>query len=196
MPVRLDRTGLATAPRPDAQTVLRERIVLGEIVGAHGLRGEIRVRHAGDEPDHLLASEVVWLERIPNDPESRRRSVLRTGTGRGGEVRLALEGVATREAAQALVGLLVTGSPEQLPELPAGEYYWYELIGCLVESESGEPAGRVREIWETGAHDVLLVEDDRGVRRLIPTAAALMKSVDLEARRIVVVDLPGLFEPV
>ena len=54
----------------------------------------------------------------------------------------------------------------------------------------------VREIWETGAHDVLLVEDEEGVRRLLPTASELMREIDLEASRIVVVDLPGLLEPI
>jgi 16S rRNA processing protein RimM len=92
--------------------------------------------------------------------------------------------------------MLVTSPVTLLPELPAGEFYWYELIGCQVESEGGLQAGTVREIWQTGAHDVLVVEDEDGVRRLIPTAAELMKDVDLVARRIVVSDLPGLLEPV
>ena len=83
-----------------------------------------------------------------------------------------------------------------LPSLPSGEFYWHELVGCRVQSESGLDAGVVQELWETGAHDVLVVLDERGVRRLVPTAAALMKSVDLEARRIIVVDLPGLLDPV
>jgi 16S rRNA processing protein RimM len=175
--------------------ILRRRIVLGEITGTHGLCGEVRVRFAGDMPDHLLACEAVWLGRRADDPEAERYAVQGRGLGRGGEVRLHLEGISTREAAHALVGQLVTASPEILPELPEGEFYWFELIGCRVESESGEPAGSVREIWETGAHDVLVVEDEQGRRRLIPTAAALMKQVDLEARRIVVADLPGLFDP-
>jgi 16S rRNA processing protein RimM len=92
--------------------------------------------------------------------------------------------------------MVVTSPATLLPPLPEGEFYWYELIGCQVVSESGESVGAVREIWETGAHDVLVVEDENGVRRLIPTAAELMKKVDLVARRIVVVDLPGLLEPV
>jgi 16S rRNA processing protein RimM len=92
--------------------------------------------------------------------------------------------------------MLVTSPATLLPELPAGEFYWYELIGCRVATEGGEQVGRVREIWETGAHDVLVVEDEEGVRRLIPTAAELMKDVDLVERRIIVVDLPGLLEPV
>jgi 16S rRNA processing protein RimM len=169
--------------------------VLGEIAGVHGLDGEVRVRIAGDSPEHLLSLESVWVGRTAADPEARRYTVVDGGTGRGGEVRLLLEGIDRRALAGELVGQLVTAPANALPPLPEGEFYWYELIGCGVESETGQQIGAVREIWETGAHDVLVVLDEDGVRRLIPTAAELMKDVDLEARRIVVVDLPGLLEP-
>ena len=107
-----------------------------------------------------------------------------------------LEGVDRREDVSALVGLLVMASADVLAPLPEGEFYWFELVGCRVESAGGEVIGEVREIWETGAHDVLLVEDEDGVRRLVPTAEALLEAIDLEARLIVVADLPGLLEPV
>lgn len=173
-----------------------DRVVFGEITGAHGLRGEVRVRIAGDGPDGLLALESVWLGRTPSDPEARRYVVRGRGRGREGELRLQLEGVGTREAAQALVGRLVCAPADVLPALPEGEFYWHELIGCRVESETGRVVGQVRELWETGAHDVMVVEDEDGARRLIPTAGALMRQVDLDARRIVVADLPGLLEPI
>ena len=178
-------------PRPPHQ-----RIVLGEIAGAHGLDGEVRIRIAGDGPEVLMSAEVVWVGTTENDPEARRYRVRPCGSGRKGEVRLRFEGINGREAIAPLVGRLLSAPASELPELPAGEFYWYELIGCRVSSEAGLEVGTVREIWETGAHDVLVVEDEDGVRRLLPTAEELMKEVDLEARRIVVVDLPGLLEPV
>lgn len=173
----------------------QQRIVLGEITGAHGLAGEVRVRIAGDSPDHLLAVRTVWLGRSATDPESRRYSVTSAGLARGGEVRMRLEGVDRREAVSSLVGQLVTAPAHELPVLPDGEYYWYQLIGCEVYAAAGECVGTVREIWETGAHDVLVVRDEDGVRRLVPTAAELMTEIDLEGRRIVMADLPGLLEP-
>lgn len=172
-----------------------QRIVLGEVTGSHGLKGDVRVRYTGDAPDHLAGLDSVWIGRNASDTEARRYTVLGCGLARPGEVRLRLEGVTRRDQIQALVGLCVTASPSLLPDLPEGEYYWYQLVGCEVESESGARIGTVREIWETGAHDVLVVLDEDGVRRLIPTAEALMKTIDLDTRRIVVVDLPGLLEP-
>jgi len=188
---------MTMSPRPTPPSTLPvARIVLGEVVGAHGLKGELRVRVAGDSPQALLGADAVWLGRRLEDPEARRKEVLEGGFARAGEVRLRLAGVERRDAVQPLLGLLVMAPPEILDPLPDGEFYWYQLIGCRVESEAALRLGTVREIWETGAHDVLLVEDEEGVRRLLPTASALMKEVDLEARRIVVVDLPGLLEPI
>jgi len=172
------------------------RIVLGEIAGAHGLRGEVRVRVTGDSGESLLSAGSVWLAREIDAPTPRRFAVAGGGAGRSGEVRMRFEGIDDRDAAEALRGLRVMVDAAELPPLPEGELYWHEVIGCRVESESGRALGAVREIWETGAHDVLVVVDEEGCRRLIPTVEALMKQVDLDSRRIVVVDLPGLLDPV
>jgi len=172
-----------------------ERIILGEITGAHGVRGEVRVRLAVDSPDPLFALESAWIGSGPADPEARRYAVLDCARARPGEVRLCLEGVTTREGVGAMLGRVIMAPSSVLPELPEGEFYWYELIGYRVESKAGDVVGTVREIWETGAHDVLLVEDEDGVRRLIPTAQELLQEVNASQRKIVVIDLPGLLDP-
>jgi 16S rRNA processing protein RimM len=81
-------------------------------------------------------------------------------------------------------------APAALGPLAAGEYYGYQLLGCRVEGEDGVAVGTVREIWETAANDLLVVEDERGVRHLIP--AVLLRHVDVEGRRLVMEILPGL----
>ena len=173
----------------------QQKIVLGEIMGPHGLQGEVRVRIASDDPEPLLNAEAVWLGKSSTDPEARRYRVHGCGLGRKGEVRVRFQGVEGREAVARLIGLIVTSPATLLPELPAGEFYWYELIGCQVESESGEQVGSVREIWETGAHDVLVVEGGDGSQHLISTARELVPEIDPEAGRIVIESLPGLLEP-
>jgi 16S rRNA processing protein RimM len=169
-----------------------DRVVLGRIAGAHALGGEVRVRVFGDGPENLLRQPLVWLGEERDDPAARAYEVRAAEPGRPGEVRLALEGVGDRDAAAALRGLLVIGDPAELPRLAPGEYYFYELVGCRVEGRDGHPVGTVREIWDTGAHDVLVVEDAAGRRHLLPTARELMREVDLAARRIVVDIVPGL----
>ncbi len=169
-------------------------VELGFIVGAHGLRGEVRVRLFGDMPENLLDAESVWLGESPEDERARCVAVLSTGTGRAKEVRLGLAGVTDRDAAQALRGTAVLAKAEDLAPLSDGEFYWHELVGCDVATEAGVAVGHVAEIWETGAHDVLVVRDDAGHQNLIPTAREVTRDIDLEARRIVVVDLPGLID--
>jgi len=179
-------------------------VVLGQIAGAHGVRGELRVRFFGDGPENLMGLAEVWLVaeedlRPSLDLSSagvvRHHAVERRGRGRPGEVRLKLEGVTGREAAEALRGRFVVAPPSHLPDLREGEFYWHQLIGCRVRGSDGTPVGIVCGLMETGAHDVLVVEDESGRRHLIPAAAELVHEIDVESGEIVVELLPGLLEP-
>ena len=172
--------------------------MLGRVVGAHGLRGEIRVRWFGDGPENLLRAKRVELAdaRGAEDPAPLGCEIGGGGRGRAGEVRLAVRGVEGRDAAEALRGRLVLIEASALPPASAGEVYWYQLVGCHVELTSGEPVGCVREIWETPAHAVLVVLGADGRDRLIPITPALTRRVEVATRRIVIEDLPGLTDPV
>jgi 16S rRNA processing protein RimM len=179
-----------------ARTTQEGRVELGRIVGAHALRGEVRVRYFGDGPDTLLDAERVWLGESRDDPLARAYAVLRAGTGRALEVRLALEGVQDRDAAEALRGRLVLVETADLAPLEADDYYWHELVGCAVETVEGVAVGVVRELWDAGRHDVLVVEAADGGQVLVPTAREIMTEVDREARRIRIAPVPGLLGPV
>jgi len=78
--------------------------------------------------------------------------------------------------------------------LDADEFYWHELIGCRVETQEGREVGVVREIWATGAHDVLVVEQGGGGDVLISTAREIVTRIDPAAGLVVVDALPGLLE--
>lgn len=173
----------------------RVPVQLGRVAGAHALRGEIRVRYFGDGPEHLLHAERLALEGHGDGTGPRHYEVERSGPGRPGEVRIKLEGIEDRDAAEALRGCLVSGDSDLLEPLPEGEHYWYELVGCRVETGDGRTVGVVREIWETGAHDVLVVERDAGGSCLVPTAREILTEVDVAGRRLVVADLEGLLDP-
>lgn len=169
--------------------------MLGVVTGAHGLRGEVRIRYFGDGPEGLARMPVLWIGRTQDDPEPRRYQLEGTAEGRAGEVRATLSGVEDRDGAEALRGRTVMGETRHLEPLPRGEYRWHELVGCRVEDPAGRPVGTVREIWETGAHDVLVVEDEEGQRHLLPAAGAFLREVDPPGRRIVYEVIPGLLDP-
>ena len=171
-----------------------ERVVLGRIVGAHGLGGQLRVRYFGGVPDNLMRLEVALLVESEDAADAERFEVTQVSAGRREEVRMTLVGVASRESAEQLRGKLVVTEASQLEALPEGEYYSYELVGCRVEGADGLPIGTVREIWATGAVDVLVVEDEKGAQQLIPAMESQLREVDIEARRIVIEILPGLLD--
>jgi len=171
-----------------------DRVVLGRIVGAHGLGGQLRVRYFGGVPDNLMRLEVALLVESEDAADAERFEVTQVSAGRREEVRMTLAGVASRESAERLRGKLVVTEASQLEALPEGEYYSYQLVGCRVEGADGRLIGTVREVWPTGAIDVLVVEGEKGERQLIPAAQDQLREVDIEARLIVIEILPGLLD--
>lgn len=95
-----------------------------------------------------------------------------------------LKGVDQREAVELLTGASVVIDAAMLPEAAAGEYYWRDLIGCRVQHVQGQDFGTVRELIETGANDVLVVDGER--ERLIPYIPGdVLVSIDVVNRLIV-----------
>lgn len=183
-PTAASRSWTEGAP-PDA-------IVVGRVVGAHGLRGGLRLRCFAGDPEPLLALSRIALARAESGEGACAFEVVAAAPGRSGELRVDLEGVRSREAAEAWKGFLVLAARSELPALPEGECWGYEIIGCTVEGEDGRVLGRVSEIWETGASDLLVVEGAQGARHLIPVA--FVRQRDAERRRLVVELLPGLLD--
>ncbi len=181
-------------------------VALGKVTGAHGLRGSLRVYGFSDDAKNLLQSTHVFVSRHEAGREAKRYEVLDATVSRGREVRIRLEGVSDRNAAELLRGAFVFAERQALQKLGPGEYYWHELLGCRVEDEQGVEIGVVESLLETGAHDVLVVRasakdaaglsgDDRGGKRtLIPTVPEFLREVDVEKQRIVVHVIPGLLD--
>jgi len=151
----------------------------------------LRVRLVAED---LFGVPSVTLGSEEEGPEGRVYEVARTAPGRKGEARLWLVGVTQREQAESLRGQWVSAEVNALATLPEGEYYTYELVGCRVFDLEHKEIGTVREIWPTGAHDVLVVLDAQGTQQLIPTAPEIMQAVDLEQQRITIDALPGLIQ--
>ena len=173
-------------------------MIVGRVAGAHGIRGELRVEVLGEGPELLLGAERLALSRRgPDDPSPHWIERRGGGIGRAGEVRLALHGVADRDAALAWRGAFVLIEATALPPLPEGQHYWYELVGCRVETRTGDPVGTVEAIWRSsGAQDVLAIRGDDGRQRLVPAARALLHELDVANRRIVLEEIAGLTDPV
>jgi 16S rRNA processing protein RimM len=173
-----------------AADVGTEVVAVGEIVGAHALRGWVRV-HAYQPP----APSLVAGGRVVLEQDGVRREVRVTHAAPHGQglVLLGLEGVADRTAAEALRGATVLVHREDLPPLEGGEYWHHEMIGFAVETVAGEPIGTIAATMYNGLHDVWEVRAD-GREHLIPVVAEVVRAIDREGRRVRIEPLPGLLD--
>lgn len=160
-------------------------IVLGKIVDAWGIAGAVKVHPFADDP-RAWAKLPAWrLGREEQATASWREFCLRKGRVHGESVVVEFDGVADRNAAEALKGMLVGVPRPALPPASENEYYWADLIGLQVVNSRDESLGRVLGLIETGANDVLRVGTEEGEpERLLPFVAAVVLSVDVEAGTI------------
>ncbi len=150
------------------------RIALAAIAGAHGVRGEVRLKLFSDSVDSLAAHQTLYLGGA-----SRRLLAVRA-SGKTAVARF--EGVDDRSAAEALRGSLVEVDRSALPPLEEGEYYHADLIGLPCVDGEGRDRGRVVAVENYGAGDLLEIELGDGKRSLIPFKPGI---ADLEGDRIV-----------
>jgi 16S rRNA processing protein RimM len=138
----------------------------------------------------LVPGVEVVLERADM---RRETSVVSAAPHARGQLLLALEGVADRTAAEGLVRARVLVAATALPALAPDEFYYHEIEGFRVETNDGRALGEVVETFATGANDVWVVRGG-GREYLIPVIADVVRSIDREARRIVIELLPGLLD--
>jgi 16S rRNA processing protein RimM len=141
-----------------------EWIEVGRISRAHGVRGELRVTPTSDNPERFAPGGVVYArsERVGlAGPGPRLRGQVRlticTVRGEGSFPIVAFEGVDDRGAAEALRGCILEIPSEQLPELDDEEFYPFDIIDLEVRDGEGAVRGRVVDVVETPAHDLLVI---------------------------------------
>ncbi|MDR2112770.1 MAG: ribosome maturation factor RimM [Candidatus Accumulibacter sp.] len=161
-------------------------VVLGKVVDSCGLRGAVRVRPFADDPESWGAMPRWWLGGEGDAPEAWRCLRLLRCRRQSGLLIAALEGIADRDAAESLRGLLVGAPREELPATRSGEYYWGDLLGLEVVNTQGQALGRVAGLIATAANEVLRVVDEAGRERLLPFVDTVARDVDLPGRRILV----------
>jgi 16S rRNA processing protein RimM len=151
-----------------------KRIALAAVAGAHGVKGELRLKLFTDSVENLKRHPTVVVGGVERKIESVRAA------SSGAVVRI--EGVSDRSAAEALRGSLVEVDRSSLPPLEEGEYYHSDLIGLRCVDKEGGEVGKVAAVENYGAGDLLEVEAPDGKRSLIPFKLGI---ADLEGEKIV-----------
>lgn len=160
---------------------------MGAIAGAHGVRGEVRIKSFTEDPRAIGRYGPV------EDETGARRFKLRVRGEAKGLVIARLEGVDDRGAAEALRGLRLYVGRDRLPKPKRGEWYIADLIGLAVETKDGGRLGTVKGVFNFGAGDVVEVAHADGSTEFLPFTRRVVPEVDIEAGRIVV-DVPEMVE--
>lgn len=148
-------------------------VTLAAIAGAHGVRGEVRLKLFGEGAEALRAFSVF-------DAGDRKLTLKSVRPANQGAVAAFVE-IADRSAAEALRGTLLTVPRSVLPPLGPGEYYHHDLIGLPCVSTEGAPVGHVAAVDNFGAGDILEIEKPDGKRFMVPMTVTAVPTWDAEA---------------
>ncbi|HNP69631.1 MAG TPA: ribosome maturation factor RimM [Kouleothrix sp.] len=171
-------------PTPD------NTILVGQIVAAFGVRGQVKMKAITDQVDHLRRR----IGTLYLGPKLQAYQLKRLLEHKPGLLVLTLGGVTTREQAEDLRGQEVAILESQAAPLAEGEYFIHQLYGLKVLTEAGDEIGTVGEVLETGANDVLVVKRPGQSDGLIPMIHDVVRELDTAGGRVVIHLLPGLLD--
>ncbi|HEY0212301.1 MAG TPA: ribosome maturation factor RimM [Paenirhodobacter sp.] len=157
-----------------------DRICVGAIAGAFGVKGEVRLKSFCSTPEDIAAYGPLWSE---DGARQFRVKLTRPVTGGLGA---RLSDVTTKEAGDALKGVTLWADRDRLPSLPDDEFYHADLIGLDVFDTGGIAIGKVRSVQNFGASDILeIYVPGAKATLLLPFTRAVVPTVDLKAGRII-----------
>lgn len=164
------------------------RTCVGAITGSYGIRGEVRLKSFCGQPEAIAAYSPV-------ETEDGRRFDIRLGATLKAGFAARLSGITTPEEAEALKGVRLYVPRDRLPETDEDEFYHMDLVGMEVVDTGGATLGHVQGVFEQAGNDLLeIVAPSRSDTVLVPFTKAIVPTVDLAARRIVVDPPEGLIE--
>ena len=167
-----------------------ELVAIARIVRPRGLKGEVVAEVLTDFPERFQG-----LERVAALSPAGERAELTIEDHWFQKDRMVLKfaGFTTVEQAEELRNLEICIPESEAVELESGEYFDWQIEGCLVELESGETIGTVRELMRTGGTELLVVSGG-SKEYLIPFAESICLNVDIDSKRITIDPPEGLLE--
>lgn len=166
----------------------KDRVCVGAIAGAFGVRGEVRLKSFCAEPEAIAGYAPLFTEDGSRRFDVSLRGVIANGLA------ARLSGVETREQAEALRGVRLFAGRDRLPSLPDDEFYHADLVGLEVLDTGGTVLGRVSAVLNHGAGDLLEVQRKGAPGLLLPFTRAAVPTVDLASGRIIADPPEGLLE--
>jgi 16S rRNA processing protein RimM len=169
-------------------------LVVGRVVKAHGISGELAVEVRTDDPEERFAPGETLRAR-PSRGGPQREYVIESAREHSGRLLVRLEGVADRNAAEALRGNIFLVDTEDLPPIDdPDEFYDHQLEGLAVVTVDGRVVGNVNEVLHTAAGELLSVTSEAGGEVLVPFVGAIVTEVSLQNQTIEINPPDGLLE--
>ncbi len=158
-------------------------LIVGRISGVYGVRGWLKII-SYTRPKENIFTYSPWLIHVNN---AWKEIGVDESQQRGERLLVKMSGIDNPEEARRYIHCDLAVAREQLPPLTEGEFYWHDLIGLEVLNQDEISLGKIRDIAETGANDVLVISGtgDNKVRILIPLVMDIyVKQVDLIAKKM------------
>ena len=169
-------------------------LVVGRVVKAHGITGEVVVEVRTDDPDSRFAPGMQ-VQAQPRGGGPRRAYVIESAREHSGRLLVRLAGVDDRSAAEALRGTVFLVDTKDLPPIDdPDEFYDHQLEGLRVVTTEGRLIGNVNEVLHTAAGELLSVTSETGAEVLVPFVSAIVTEVSLENQTIEIDPPEGLLE--
>ena len=164
-------------------------ILIGFVVGAFGVRGEVRVRLETDFPEQLAGKQEIQLRSPDGKIVARRIEEVRLPPDHPDVACVRFEDAKTREDALALKGWELRIFRDQLAELPEGKFYIHDVVGLEVFTTDGRSLGKVTEVLRQPANDVYVT-----AQALIPAIKSVVVEIDIPGGKMVIRPVPGLLD--
>ena len=169
---------------------MEQFIRVGVITSTHGLKGEVKVFPTTDDKRRFSDLSYVFLD----EKHGRKRLDIESAKYFKNMVILKFKGLDKIEDIECFKGFDIFVDRENAVPLADGEYYYADLIGMKVVTSKGEMLGTLKDVMETGANDVYIVDTKNYGEVLIPAIEQCIKSVDIEQGIMTVDLLPGLLD--
>ena len=171
--------------------VSQEKVLIGKVGSPVGIKGEFRVNLYSQDSGNLKEGKVLLLERAEKSVSGAIEKV----RYQKDKPVVRLKGIEDRNAAEDIRGMDISIYAKDMEELPEGEHYVRDLIGCrVIDTADGKEVGILKDVIQNTAQSILEVETAEGRSVLIPAVDAFMRGIDEEAGIIEVELIPGFLD--
>ncbi|WNS77152.1 ribosome maturation factor RimM [Bacillus sp. DTU_2020_1000418_1_SI_GHA_SEK_038] len=164
---------------------------VGKVVNTHGIRGEVRIISKTDFAEERYKSGNRLFLFMPQSKSPLELTVKSHRTHKNFDL-VIFDGYDNINQVENMKGGILKVPESQLGVLDEDEFYYHEIIGCIVTTVDGEEIGKISEILSPGANDVWVIKGEGGKEILIPYIEAVVKEVNVKEKMVIIDPIEGL----